>query len=65
MRKIGEIQADLKAAKAELRSCLRAAGDDYGCDGTADHADGLRGWIASYEVELAEARRARKQSLTP
>lgn len=59
-RLVKDIQKDLAAAKRSATSILRAAGDDYGCDGTREAHEAALGWVRSYESELAEARAARR-----
>ena len=64
-RPIAETQKDIADTKRELRSLLRAAGDDLGCDGTGEQAGALRAWLASYQTELTEARieRAKRRAI--
>lgn len=49
-----EIRKELAEARKALRMLLRSVGDDYGCDGTAEEAKGLRWEIAGLESELRE-----------
>jgi hypothetical protein len=50
-----EIRRELAEARRELRKVINAAGDDFGCDGTAEEAKSWRWEIAGLESELANA----------
>lgn len=53
---IKELQAELRREKRELRSLLRAAGSDLGCDGTGVEADARREAIRGLEWEIEQRR---------
>lgn len=59
MRRIKDIQKDLKDAKRELRRFWAAVGDDLGCDGTDGQLEYLRGWVQEYREELVLVREER------
>lgn len=51
---VKQARKDLRQAEASLKSLLRAAGDDLGCDGTGEEARDLRGQIRSLVRDLAD-----------
>jgi hypothetical protein len=62
---ITEMKKDLAQMKRSLKSLVRAAGDDMGCDGTGAERDELVGGIRALEADIADAKfeRARQKAM--
>jgi hypothetical protein len=56
---ITEMTRDLAQMKRSLKSLVRAAGDDMGCDGTDVEAREYRLGISALEADIREARAIR------
>jgi hypothetical protein len=53
---ITQMKKELAQMNRSLKSLVRSAGDDMGCDGTAEEAKALREGIVALEMEIREAQ---------